>query len=321
MSERDDILESLTTHRALLLRTVAGITDEQARQRLTVSELTLGGIVKHVSQVESGWADFVVDGPVQPGPEQQQAWMDGFVLREDQTLAGVIADYEKVAQRTDELVRTLPDLDASHPLPGRAVVPARRDPLGPARVRPHRRRDRAARGPRGHPARDARRPEDDGLAMGEKDQILGKLAVHRAGLRRKLDGLGEEDARKRTTVSELSLGGLLKHVAYGESGWIDFVVRGVKVDDLDRYAASFEMGPGETVAGLLERYDAVARRTEEVVGGLPSLDAEYRLPDAPWYPPSGRMTAREVLIHVLAETAQHTGHADILREALDGARG
>jgi uncharacterized damage-inducible protein DinB len=123
MSERDDILESLTAHRAFLLRTVSGITDEQARQRLTVSELTLGGIVKHVSQVESGWADFIVDGPVQPGPEQQQAWMDGFVLREDQTLAGVIADYDKVAQRTDELVRTLPDLDASHPLPAAPWFP------------------------------------------------------------------------------------------------------------------------------------------------------------------------------------------------------
>ena len=123
MSERDDILESLTTHRALLLRTVAGITDEQARQRLTVSELTLGGIIKHVAQVESGWADFVVDGPVQRGPEQQQAWMDGFVLREDQTLAGVVADYEKIAQRTDELVRTLPDLDASHPLPAAPWFP------------------------------------------------------------------------------------------------------------------------------------------------------------------------------------------------------
>jgi uncharacterized damage-inducible protein DinB len=123
MSERDDLLESLTTHRALLLRTVAGITDEQARQRLTVSALTLGGIIKHVSHVESGWADFIVDGPVQPGPDEQRAWMDGFVLREDQTLAEVIADYEKVAQRTDELVRTLPDLDASHPLPAAPWFP------------------------------------------------------------------------------------------------------------------------------------------------------------------------------------------------------
>jgi Protein of unknown function (DUF664) len=118
-NERDDLLESLATHRSFLIRTVQGLTDDQARLRTTVSELTLGGLIKHVALTEKGWADFIVDGPstMEMTENSYAEHADGFVLREDETLAGVLADYEKIAQRTDELVRTLPDLDASHPLP------------------------------------------------------------------------------------------------------------------------------------------------------------------------------------------------------------
>jgi len=118
MSERDDLLEALTAHRGFLRHTVQGITDEQARQRLTVSELTLGGLIKHVAQTEKGWADFIVDGPqtMAMTEDSYAEHADGFVLREDETLEGVLADYEKIAARTDELVRTC-DLDATQPLP------------------------------------------------------------------------------------------------------------------------------------------------------------------------------------------------------------
>jgi Protein of unknown function (DUF664) len=118
MSERDDLLEALTAHRGFLRHTVQGITDEQARQRLTVSELTLGGLIKHVARTEKGWADFIVDGPqtMVMTEDSYAEHADGFVLREDETLEGVLADYEKIAARTDELVRT-GDLDATQPLP------------------------------------------------------------------------------------------------------------------------------------------------------------------------------------------------------------
>jgi hypothetical protein len=53
---------------------------------------------------------------------------------------------------------------------------------------------------------------------------------------------------------------------------------------------------------------------------LPSLDLAHLLPDAPWFPPGTRWTARRVLLHVIGETAQHAGHADIIRESLDGAK-
>jgi len=118
MSERDDLLESLAAHRGFLIHTVQVITDDQARRRLTVSELTLGGLIKHVAMTEKGWADFVVDGPVTMAMTEDSyaEHADGFVLREDETLAGVLAEYEKIAARTDELVRTS-DLDAEQPLP------------------------------------------------------------------------------------------------------------------------------------------------------------------------------------------------------------
>jgi hypothetical protein len=80
------------------------------------------------------------------------------------------------------------------------------------------------------------------------------------------------------------------------------------------------MLPGETLAGLLARYDEVARRTEDLVLMLPSLDRSQPLPEAPWFEPGGRWSARRVLLHILAETSQHAGHADIIRESLDGAK-
>ena len=53
---------------------------------------------------------------------------------------------------------------------------------------------------------------------------------------------------------------------------------------------------------------------------LPSLDASQPLPEAPWFERGARWSARRVLVHLVAETAQHAGHADIIREAIDGAK-
>jgi hypothetical protein len=76
----------------------------------------------------------------------------------------------------------------------------------------------------------------------------------------------------------------------------------------------------DTLAALVARYEAVARVTDELVAALPSLDVSHPLPEAPWFEPGARWSARRALVHIIAETAQHAGHADIIRETIDGAK-
>jgi hypothetical protein len=89
---------------------------------------------------------------------------------------------------------------------------------------------------------------------------------------------------------------------------------------MERWAEEFRLGPDETLEGVLAHYEEVARRTDELVRTLPGLDASHPLPEAPWFQPGAVRSARRVFLHIVAETAQHAGHADILRESLDGQK-
>ena len=166
---------------------------------------------------------------------------------------------------------------------------------------------------------------------GERADLLETLANHRYFLRYTVRDLTDEQAAQRPTASELCLGGLIKHVALTERQWISFILDGAsamrsqgedgqgEATPTD-WAGGFRMLEGETLAGLLEQYEQVARRTDELVATLPDLDASHPLPEAPWFEPGARWSARRVLLHVIAETAQHAGHADIIRESIDGAK-
>jgi len=91
-------------------------------------------------------------------------------------------------------------------------------------------------------------------------------------------------------------------------------------DDVARWADQFKLLPGETLDGALAGYEKVAQRTDDLVASLPDLNLSHPLPNAPWFPPGERRSARRVFLHIIAETAQHSGHADIIRESLDGAK-
>lgn len=166
-------------------------------------------------------------------------------------------------------------------------------------------------------------------ATGERADLLAALAKQRHFLRFTTRDLTDEQAGQRTTASELCLGGLIKHVASVERTWVGFILEGPSAmgdftamteADLARWTDQFRMLPGETLDGVLADYAEAARRTDEVVAALPDLDASHPLPKAPWFEPGARWSARRVLLHLVAETAQHAGHADIIRESLDGAK-
>jgi hypothetical protein len=161
----------------------------------------------------------------------------------------------------------------------------------------------------------------------ERADLLETLAVHRYFLRHTVEGLTDDQARQRTTASELTLGGLIKHVAKVEEQWARFVVEGptamaAPADDagFEEWANGFRLLPDETLEGVLARYAEVAARTDDLVRTLPDLDASHPLPEAPWFEPGARRSARRSFMHIVAETAQHAGHADIIRESLDGQK-
>ncbi len=161
----------------------------------------------------------------------------------------------------------------------------------------------------------------------ERTDLLETLAQHRGFLRYTVQGLDDEQATRRTTASELCLGGIIKHVTAVEKHWAGFIEHGpatTGTEDLEaeyeQHADGFRVLPGETLALLLRQYEEAAGETDKLVTELSSLDASQPLPSAPWFEPGKRWTARRVFLHILAETAQHAGHADIIRESLDGAK-
>ncbi|MFY9891016.1 MAG: DinB family protein [Streptosporangiaceae bacterium] len=162
---------------------------------------------------------------------------------------------------------------------------------------------------------------------GERADFAQTLAKHRQFLRFTTRDLTDEQAAERTTASELCLGGIIKHVTSAERQWARFIAAGPSsvgsfedAGAMQDWLNGFKMLPGETLAGLLADYAAAARETDELLAALPDLDGAQPLPVAPWYEPGASWTARRVLLHIIAETAQHAGHADIIRESIDGAK-
>ncbi len=158
----------------------------------------------------------------------------------------------------------------------------------------------------------------------EAEDLLQTINAHRAFLLETVRDLTDEQATRCTTASALSLAVIIKHVTDGERSWIDFILEGPRAigdfaDNVEKYQAGWQLEPGETLAVLLGRYAEAARRTNDLIPTL-DLDAAQPLPVAPWFEPGGQWSARRVLLHLIAETAQHAGHADIIRESLDGAK-
>lgn len=166
------------------------------------------------------------------------------------------------------------------------------------------------------------------IADSERTDLLAILGKARYFLRFTVRDLTDDQARERSTASELTLGGLIKHVTLVERNWAEFIRIGTSAmkdfdamtdEDWAQRSTEFQLLPAETLQGVLDAYEKVAARTDELVRSLPDLNTAHPLPKAPWFQ-NDSWSARRVLLHIVSETSQHAGHADILREAIDGSK-
>jgi uncharacterized damage-inducible protein DinB len=157
----------------------------------------------------------------------------------------------------------------------------------------------------------------------ERDGLLAYLRHMRASLRSTVHGLTDEQARlKPVPSSDLTLGGLIKHAALCERGWVAGIVAHQLSEELSQrdWSTEFTLQEGETLAWALGLLDEVEAETEAIIAAIPDLGQPVPVPKGvPWFPQDVEAwSVRWVLLHLIQEQARHGGHADIIREALDG---
>ncbi|WP_043263001.1 DinB family protein [Streptomyces sp. CT34] len=153
-----------------------------------------------------------------------------------------------------------------------------------------------------------------GLNADEKTTLPAFLDYLRDAVAAKTVGVTEEQARKPGVDSGTSLLGLVKHLTSVELNWFEWAYAGKRTDRWDDAAP---IADGETVDEVVDGYRAAVVRSNEIAAACEDLNrpGARSLRETP--PPSMRW----VLVHMIEETARHAGHADILREQLDGSTG
>jgi uncharacterized damage-inducible protein DinB len=153
----------------------------------------------------------------------------------------------------------------------------------------------------------------------ERDGLLKFIAAQRGALRACVFGLDREQATSTPSASSMNLAGLVKHAVNTERGWVAGRLGRREIPDVD-YETGFVLTDDESVDDILALLDEVAAETEDVVNALPNMDVPVPVPDEPWFPKGiEAWSARWVLLHVVEELARHAGHADIIRESIDGS--
>jgi uncharacterized damage-inducible protein DinB len=163
----------------------------------------------------------------------------------------------------------------------------------------------------------------------ERSALREFLAYHQSAYFAVSYGLTDEQARSTPSVSALSVGGLVKHATAMQRTWMARVAAAPDLPPKDprplgeiarEFGEQHVMRPGETLAGLLEAFAAQNAASLRLVETA-DLDAEVPVPqDIPWFPKNQRAwSVRWVILHVINELARHAGHADIIRETIDGA--
>jgi uncharacterized damage-inducible protein DinB len=157
------------------------------------------------------------------------------------------------------------------------------------------------------------------LVAGEREMLDSWLDWHRATLARKCAGLTDEQLRQRSAApSSLSMLGLVRHMAEVERGWFRRRVAG---EDAPPYYysdaspdADFDDVDTADIAEAFGRWQAECGRAREIVAAVPSLDATFA-------GTTREYSLRWIMVHMVEEYARHNGHADLLRERIDGVTG
>lgn len=153
---------------------------------------------------------------------------------------------------------------------------------------------------------------------GERELLEGFLEYHRHVVSGKLRGLSDEDARRHLVPSLTTPIGLVKHAAAVERGWFQHYLAGRPREQIAGNArgddASWEVGTDETIADVVAEYEDSCAESRRIAAGF---DLDHAVP----HDQLGRVTLRWIYVHIIREHARHIGHADILREQIDGATG
>jgi uncharacterized damage-inducible protein DinB len=156
----------------------------------------------------------------------------------------------------------------------------------------------------------------------ERETLLLFIENQRAGIREALEGLTPEQAASRPSASELSLSGLVKHASEVEFNWLRMAQRkpNERQRTMETWNESFQLVGDETIEAQLAQWEEVGRELTAFVRDLPSLDETFPLPDRPWFPKDAKVSMRWMLLHLVEEYARHAGHADVVRESIDGRK-
>ncbi|WP_327088765.1 DinB family protein [Nonomuraea sp. NBC_01738] len=138
-------------------------------------------------------------------------------------------------------------------------------------------------------------------------RYLRERVVEKAG------GLSDEEARASGVASGTNLMWLVKHLAVAEMNWFTYMYSGSEVGKYGPHP----LAEGDTLDSVLASYRDAAKLSDEIIAGCQDLDT---LAARVWPGDPGR-SMRWILVHMVEETARHAGHADILREQIDGAAG
>lgn len=169
------------------------------------------------------------------------------------------------------------------------------------------------------------RPEPD-LRADERTSLCQFLDAQRATMLRLVDGLTPEGQRATVGPSELTLGGLLKHLALVEDAWFVETFRGEPMPE--PWAAidwdtdpdwEFRTGATDELSGVRDLYVGAVDRARSITDAATSLDALSVGTSRREATEGEQFSLRWILLHMIEETSRHLGHADLLRQAVDGA--